>query len=191
MYRMLLKLPCRIHRRLFLTALAVALLTAFAPALHAQENAAPEKLILETEDGTVVIKFRPDLAPKHVARIAELANDKFYDGLTFHRVIPGFMAQGGDPKGDGTGGSGQNLPAEFSQESFKRGTAAMARSSNPNSGDSQFFICLAPAPHLNGQYTIWGEVVEGMDVVDKIKKGSPANNGAVSNPTKIVKARAE
>ncbi|MEM1059389.1 MAG: peptidylprolyl isomerase [Verrucomicrobiota bacterium] len=151
---------------------------------------AEEKLFLETDDGEIVIKLRPDLAPKHVARITKLANDGFYNGLTFHRVIDGFMAQGGDPKGDGTGGSGQKLPAEFSEAPFKRGTVAMARAGHDvNSGDSQFFICLAAAPHLGGQYTVWGEVEDGMDVVDKIKKGNPARNGAVSEPTKIKTAR--
>ncbi len=147
---------------------------------------AAEKLILETDDGEVVIKLRPDLAPKHVARITKLANDGFYNGLTFHRVIDGFMAQGGDPDGNGTGGSGVNIPAEFTNTPFKRGTVGMARSSDPNSGDSQFFICLAPAGFLDNKYTVWGEVIEGMDVVDKIKKGEPP-----ANPTKIKSAKAE
>lgn len=153
-------------------------------ALAAPSMQAAEELILETDDGEVVIKLRPDLAPKHVARITKLANEGFYDGLTFHRVLDGFMAQGGDPKGDGTGGSGQNIPAEFTSTPFERGTVGMARSSDPNSGDSQFFICLAPAPFLNNQYTVWGEVTEGMDVVDKIKKGVPPS-GRVAAPTKI------
>ncbi|MEK9672903.1 MAG: peptidylprolyl isomerase [Rhodospirillaceae bacterium] len=143
----------------------------------------PENTIyLDIEHGRVVIELRPDLAPKHVARIKELTRKGFYNGLTFHRVIGGFMAQGGDPKGDGTGGSGQNLPAEFSKEPFKRGTLGMARSANPNSGDSQFFICFARASHLDGQYTVWGQVVEGMKFVGKLKRGEPP-----SDPDKIVK----
>jgi peptidylprolyl isomerase len=129
------------------------------------------------------------VAPKHVARIKELTRQRFYDGLVFHRVIEGFMAQGGDPKGDGTGGSGVKLPAEFSATPFVRGTVGMARSQNPNSGDSQFFICFKPAPFLNGQYTVWGQVVEGMDVVDQIKRGDERNNGAVVNPDRIVTLR--
>jgi len=132
--------------------------------------------------------MRPDLAPKHVARIKELARLKFYDGIVFHRVIDGFMAQTGDPTGTGRGGSGQNLPAEFSNAPFKRGTVGMARASDPNSADSQFFICFAPAPFLDGQYTVWGQVTSGMEFVDKIKKGV-GQNGMVSNPDKIVRLR--
>ena len=126
------------------------------------------------EGGDVVIKLRPDLAPGHVARITELANDGFYDGVVFHRVIPGFMAQTGDgQRGDGTGGSKYpNLPAEFSNVPFTRGIVGMARASDPNSANSQFFIMFAPAPHLNGQYTVLGRVVEGMEHVDQIKRGS-------------------
>lgn len=146
-------------------------------------------LYLDLKDGRVVIEMRPDLAPKHVARIKELANQGFYDGLTFHRVIDGFMAQTGDPKGNGTGGSGVNLPAEFSKEPFERGTVGMARAMDPNSGDSQFFICFAPAPFLNGKYTVWGKVTSGMEFVDKIKKGNQAANGAVADPDKIVSMR--
>lgn len=146
-------------------------------------------LYLDLKDGRVVIEMRPDLAPKHVARIKELANQGFYDGLTFHRVIDGFMAQTGDPKGNGTGGSGVNLPAEFSKEPFERGTVGMARAMDPNSGDSQFFICFGPAPFLNGKYTVWGKVTSGMEFVDKIKKGNQAANGAVTDPDKIVRMR--
>jgi len=150
----------------------------------------PENTIyLDLPDGRVVIQLRPDLAPNHVARIKELARKGFYDGLSFHRVIPGFMAQTGDPRGDGTGGSGQKLKAEFSNEKHLRGTVSMARAASPDSGDSQFFICFAPAPFLDGQYTIWGQVVSGMEFVDKIKAGSSSNNGAVSDPTKIVHMR--
>jgi peptidylprolyl isomerase len=144
-------------------------------------------LYLDLKDGRVVIQLRPDLAPKHVARIKELVRKGFYNGLVFHRVIDGFMAQTGDPQGNGTGGSGVKLEAEFSKEPFERGTVGMARSSNPNSGDSQFFICLAPATFLNGQYTVWGKVIEGMQYVDNIKKGDKAANGAVDNPDKIVR----
>jgi len=146
-------------------------------------------LYLDLKDGRVVIELRPDLAPKHVARIKELANKGFYDGLTFHRVIDGFMAQTGDPQGNGTGGSGVKLPAEFSNAPFDRGTVGMARAQDPNSGDSQFFICFAPAPALNGKYTVWGKVTSGMEFVDKIKKGNPAANGAVTNPDRIVRMR--
>ncbi len=145
-------------------------------------------LYLELETGRVVIELRPDLAPNHVARIKELAREGFYDGVVFHRVIDGFMAQTGDPTGTGTGGSGQKLKAEFSQARHVRGTVSMARSQNINSADSQFFICFAPAPHLDGQYTIWGQVTEGMELVDKIKKGS-GGGGVVSNPDHIVTLR--
>jgi len=142
---------------------------------------------LDLKDGRVVIELRPDIAPKHVERVKKLISEGFYDGLKFHRVITGFMAQTGDPKGDGTGGSKYpDVPAEFSSESFKRGTIGAARTSNPNSANSQFFICLEDAPHLNGQYTVWGRVVEGMQFVDKIKKGQDGS-GAVSNPDVIVK----
>jgi peptidylprolyl isomerase len=143
-----------------------------------------DKLVLETSKGKVVVAMRPDLAPTHVARIKELVRKGFYDGVVFHRVIPGFMAQTGDPTGTGTGGSGQKLKAEFSPEKHVRGSVSMARAQNPDSGDSQFFICFAEAPWLNGQYTMWGSVVEGMDNVDKIKSGEPVND-----PDKIVTAR--
>jgi peptidylprolyl isomerase len=138
-------------------------------------------LMLETTKGSVSIRLRPDLAPLHVARIKELARQGFYDGIVFHRVIEGFMAQTGDPTGTGMGGSGKKLKAEFSKEPHKRGTASMARAQDPNSGDSQFFICFADARFLDGQYTIWGEVVEGMDNIDRIKRGEP-----VKDPDKIV-----
>ncbi|HEU5283574.1 MAG TPA: peptidylprolyl isomerase [Burkholderiales bacterium] len=166
------------------------LAAAFALPLAAESAGAAEPentLYLDTKDGRVVIELRPDLAPKHVARIKELVRKGFYDGLVFHRVIEGFMAQTGDPLGNGTGGSGTKLPAEFSKQPFERGTVGMARSRDPGSGDSQFFICFAPAPFLNGQYTVWGQVTQGMDVVDKIKKGDRADNGAVQNPDKIVR----
>ena len=147
----------------------------------------PETLTLTLESGDVVIKLRPDLAPQHVARIAELANEGFYDGVVFHRVIPGFMAQGGDPTGTGYHGSDKpNLPAEFSREPHVRGTASMARTMDPNSANSQFFICFDDARFLDGQYTVWGEVTEGMEHIDAIKKGSSDDNGSVANPDKII-----
>jgi peptidylprolyl isomerase len=139
-------------------------------------------LYLDLESGRVTIKLRPDLAPGHVARIKELAREGFYDGLKFHRVIDGFMAQTGDPLGNGTGGSGKKLKAEFSREPFKRGTVGMARAQSPDSGDSQFFIMFDDGAFLNGKYTVWGEVTAGMELVDKIKRGEPP-----SNPDKIVR----
>ena len=145
-------------------------------------------LLMDLKDGQVVIEMLPDFAPKHVERIKELVRQKFYDGVVFHRVIEGFMAQGGDPTGTGTGGSGQNLDAEFSDAQHVRGTLSMARSQNPNSADSQFFICFSEAPHLNGQYTVWGRVVDGMEFVDQIKRGS-GSGGIVSDPDKIIKLR--
>jgi peptidylprolyl isomerase len=143
-----------------------------------------DTLILETSKGPVTILMRPDLAPQHVSRIKELVRDGFYDGIVFHRVIDGFMAQTGCPHGTGTGGSGKKLKAEFSKAKHVRGTVSMARAQNPDSGDSQFFICFADAPFLNGQYSVWGEVTAGMENVDKIKRGEP-----VANPDRIVKAR--
>ena len=135
------------------------------------EASLEETLYLDVPAGRVTIELRPDLAPNHVARIKELAREGFYDGIAFHRVIAGFMAQTGDPRGDGTGGSGKKLKAEFSDEPHVRGTCSMARTANPDSADSQFFICLADAPWLDGQYTIWGKVVSGMEFVDQIAKG--------------------
>ncbi len=143
---------------------------------------------LDLKYGRVVIKLRPDLAPKHVERVRKLIREGFYDGLKFHRVIGGFMAQTGDPTGTGNGGSKYpNLAAEFSKdETFKRGTIGAARTQDPNSANSQFFICFEAAPWLNGQYTIWGEVTKGMKFVDLIKKGKP-KTGEVSEPDVIVK----
>lgn len=141
-------------------------------------------LILETTQGPVTIALKPDLAPNHVTRIKELVREGFYDGLVFHRVIDGFMAQTGCPQGTGTGGSGKKLKAEFTPTKHVRGTVSMARAANPDSGDSQFFICFADSPWLNNQYTAWGEVTSGMENVDKIKRGEP-----VQNPDKIVKAK--
>ena len=140
---------------------------------------------IDLEDGRVVIELAPDLAPNHCARIKELAREGFYDGTPFHRVIDGFMAQGGDPTGTGTGGSDKpNLKAEFSQEKHLRGTASMARAQHPDSANSQFFICFEEAPFLNKQYTVWGQVTEGMEHVDALPRGEP-----VPNPGKIVSMR--
>ena len=136
-------------------------------------NGGDDLLYLHLANGRVTIRLRPDLAPGHVARICELATDGFYDGLAFHRVIPGFMAQTGDPTGSGAGGSGQNLTAEFSDAPFARGTVAMARKTAPDSADSQFFICFDAADWLNGQYTVWGEVADGMEHVDALASGEP------------------
>ena len=145
----------------------------------------PENTLkLQTTQGDVVIAMRPDLAPEHVARIKELVREGFYDGVVFHRVIDGFMAQTGCPQGTGTGGSGKKLKAEFNKEPHKRGTVSMARAQNPDSGDSQFFICFADAGFLDGQYTVWGKVTEGMDLVNQIKRGEP-----VRDPDKIISAR--
>ena len=149
---------------------------------------APEKLTLTLDGGDVVIKLRPDLAPKHVEQIAALANEGFYDGVPFHRVIPGFMAQGGDGGNhNGTGGSSKpNIPQEFSREPHVRGTASMARTNDPNSANSQFFICFDDARFLDGQNTVWGQVESGMEHIDALPKGEPPRE-----PGKIVKARAE
>ena len=141
-------------------------------------------LLLDTTQGQVEIRLLPDLAPNHVARITELANSGFYDGIIFHRVIPGFMAQTGDPQGTGMGGSGQKLDAEFTNYEYRVGTVGMARSMNPNSGDSQFFICFDGCGHLTGQYTVWGQVERGMENVDNIAVGEPP-----ASPDQIVTAK--
>jgi cyclophilin family peptidyl-prolyl cis-trans isomerase len=146
---------------------------------------AENTLHMDLAHGRVVIRLRPDLAPRHVARIRELANEGFYDGIVFHRVIDGFMAQSGDPTGTGSGGSGRKLKAEFTDEPYVRGTCGMARTNDPNSADSQFFIMFDEGSFLNGQYTVWGEVIEGMDAVDQIKRGEPPRN-----PDKILRMRA-
>jgi cyclophilin family peptidyl-prolyl cis-trans isomerase len=172
-----------LDRRQMATALSVgaaSLLLAGKTALGAEDPS--NTLYMQLKDGRVVIRLRPDLAPQHVERIKTLAKKGFYDGIVFHRVIEGFMAQTGDPTGTGMGGSDlPNLPAEFSKAPFARGTLGMARSQSPNSANSQFFICLAPAPFLDGQYTVFGEVVSGMEFVDKIKRGEPP-----ANPDKII-----
>lgn len=176
-----------LSRRLFA---ALSLATGLALGLPAQAAPDPQNiLVLTLKDGPVEIEMRPDLAPKHVARIKELVQQKFYDGVVFHRVIPGFMAQTGDPTGTGRGGSGVKLPAEFNREQHKRGTVSMARSNDPNSADSQFFICFAGQPGLDGKYTVWGQVISGMEHVDAIRKGNPSDNGSVANPDKIITLR--
>ena len=168
--------------------LALSLL-AVAPAF-ADDEAVSNTLVMKTKAGDVVIRLMPDLAPKHVKQFQTLVARHFYDGLKFHRVIPGFMAQTGDPKGDGTGGSDlPNIPLEASTTPFKRGTLGMARSQDPDSANSQFFICTADAAFLNGNYTVFGEVVSGMEAIDKLKAGTQANNGAVKNPDKILSIR--
>lgn len=176
-------------QRLTRMTLAALLMMLGAVIAHGEAFALdPENtLYMELKDGRVVIELRPDLAPQHVARIKELTRQGFYNGVVFHRVIDGFMAQTGDPTGTGSGGSGKKLKAEFSKEPHVRGTCSMARTNDPHSADSQFFIMFAPSTHLDGQYTVWGKVVEGMDTVDKIKKGSSSRNGAVSEPDKIIK----
>ena len=157
-----------------------------ASTAHAADVKDPENtLLLQLKDGTVVIQLRPDKAPQHVVRIKELTRKKFYDGLAFHRVIEAFMAQTGDPTGTGSGSSDlPDLPAEFNELRHVRGTLSMARSDNPNSANSQFFICFKPVPHLDGQYTVWGQVIAGMEFVDKIARGEPP-----ANPDKIITLR--
>lgn len=152
----------------------------------AQEVNPEDVIVLKLKDGDVYIQTYPDVAPNHVARIKELVRQGFYDGLKFHRVIDGFMAQTGDPRGNGTGGSGQNLKAEFNNKHHGRGTVSMARAMDPDSADSQFFICFKDAGFLDGQYTVWGQVIKGMEFVDNIKRGDPADNGTVTNPDVIV-----
>ena len=180
-------------RRFFALFGMCAALAMFQPApLSAaeKENAVMDKentLYLDLPAGRVVIQLRPDLAPGHVARIKELTRQKFYDGIVFHRVIEGFMAQTGDPTGTGMGGSGKKLKAEFSKTPHARGAVSMARSNDPDSADSQFCICLAAANFLDGKYTLWGQVTSGMEFVDQIKLGDSSNNGSVTDPSKIVR----
>jgi peptidylprolyl isomerase len=171
-------------KKVMIMAAAVAIGAGAAEAADAENT-----LFMDLKDGRVVIELRPDLAPGHVARIKELSRKGFYDGTPFHRVIAGFMAQGGDPKGTGTGGSGQMLKAEFSKEKHVRGTVSMARAQSQDSADSQFFIVFATSSFLDGQYTVWGKVASGMEFVDRIKKGDRNDNGKVDDPDKIVKMR--
>ncbi len=170
-----------VSRRQFATLLSLGAGLAAVGGARAADD--PTNLLyMQLKDGMVVIRMRPDLAPKHVAQIKALVKRGFYDGVVFHRVIDGFMAQTGDPTGTGMGGSDlPDVPAEFTKTPFERGTVGMARSSDPNSANSQFFICFAPSPFLNGQYTVWGEVVSGMKYVDKIKRGEPPQD-----PDKII-----
>ena len=178
------------HMKNTVRALGVVAVSFFALTSASAQSDAANTLILTTKDGPVTIRLRPDLAPKHVERIKTLAERKFYDGIVFHRVIDGFMVQTGDPTGTGTGRSElPNLPAEFSREPYKVGSLGMARAQDPNSANSQFFICFEGCAPLTGQYTIFGEVVSGMDNVRKIKKGDSAANGAVRGPDKIISLR--
>jgi peptidylprolyl isomerase len=167
-------------RHLFLTLLGASFLTMSTTA----QADTGSILLLDTTQGQVEIRLLPDLAPNHVARITELANSGFYDGIIFHRVIPGFMAQTGDPQGTGMGGSGQKIDAEFTDYEYRVGTVGMARSMNPNSGDSQFFICFDGCGHLTGQYTVWGQVERGMENVHNIAVGEPP-----ASPDQIVTAK--
>ena len=170
-------------------AAVFALVLAFAAPAAAQAPSPDNILVLETSKGTVEIALRPDLAPNHVERIKTLAGEGFYDGVPFHRVIEGFMAQTGDPTGSGAGGSDYpDLKAEFTDTPYERGTVGMARAQSPDSANSQFFIMFNRVPSLDGQYTVFGEVIDGMDVVDAIKKGSRSANGQVSNPDTVTKA---
>ncbi len=169
--------------RIFATIAMLASLLAFPAALNAADTDPENTLYLDLKDGRVVIELRPDLAPAHVERIKKLTREGFYDGVVFHRVIDGFMAQTGDPTGTGMGGSSEpDLKAEFNKASFKRGTLGMARAASPNSANSQFFIMFADGDWLNGQYTVFGNVVDGMEHVDRITRGEPPKN-----PDKIVK----
>ncbi|MDX2095246.1 MAG: peptidylprolyl isomerase [Alphaproteobacteria bacterium] len=172
----------------FLSLFSGLLMLAGVTAAHAAPALDPENaLLLQLKDGAVTIQLRPDMAPAHVARIKELARKGFYDGLVFHRVIEGFMAQTGDPTGTGAGGSDlPDLKAEFNSMKHVTGTMAMARAQSPDSANSQFFICFKPAPFLDGQYTAFGQVISGMEFINAIKKGDAANNGTVSNPDKII-----
>ena len=172
-----------LRRLIFGLIMAIAL-----PAMQAGAADLENTLYLELKDGRVTIELRPDLAPNHVTRIKELVRQNFYDGIVFHRVIEDFMAQTGDPTGTGTGGSGQNLAAEFSDEKHLRGTLSMARSASPDSADSQFFIVFKASSWLDGQYTVWGQVTDGMERVDNIKMGA-AGSGAVDDPDKIITLR--
>ena len=171
---------------LFITLLWSNLMTTTKDAAAQENNVAPENLlVLELTTGTVKIEMYPDKAPKHVERIRKLAEEDFYDNIVFHRVIDGFMAQTGDPTGTGRGGSDYpDLPAEFNDINFGRGTIGMARTNDPNSANSQFFICFDDCSFLNNQYTVWGQVIEGMDNVDKISRGEPP-----ANPDLIVEAK--
>ena len=163
----------------------IALITSFfiVEQVASANEANVDKILLNTSKGEIIINLMPEIAPVHVARIVELVKSGFYNGIIFHRIIPGFMAQTGDPKGDGTGGSGTNLKAEFSDYKYINGTVGMARTMDPNSADSQFFICFDGCGHLTGQYTVWGQVETGMEVVEAMNAGEPP-----ANPDKILSA---
>ena len=169
-----------LRRIVFVCFMALAFLARQSGAVDLENT-----IYLELKDGRVTIEMRPDLAPNHVARVKELVRQEFYNGVVFHRVIEDFLAQTGDPTGTGSGGSGQKLDAEFTNEKHLRGTVSMARAGDPNSADSQFFIVFKTAPWLDGQYSIWGQVTDGMDAVDKIKLGAPGS-GTVTEPDKII-----
>ena len=169
-------------KKYLMTLVAAVLAFNFKPALA---DDAENTLVMQLKSGPVVIEMFPQSAPNHVKRIKELVRQGFYDGLKFHRVIDGFMAQTGDPKGNGTGGSGQNIKAEFNDHHHGRGTVSMARAQDPNSADSQFFICFQDAGYLDGQYTVWGQVKSGMEYVDMIKRGT-GSNGEVTDPDIII-----
>ena len=174
------------------TALGILFAVSVAAPSAAKAQEGTPHLMLELKDGTVDIELLPSVAPQHVERVVTLTEQGFYDGVVFHRVIDGFMAQTGDPTGTGMGGSDlPDLEAEFSNEPFVRGAIGAARSADPDSANSQFFITYADAGHLNGQYTVWGKVVSGMEYVDMIKKGDPAANGMVNGPDKIISAKIE
>jgi peptidylprolyl isomerase len=173
-----------------LVAVAFAVMFAATPIAIAQTGT--PHLLIELKDGTVDIELLPEVAPQHVQRVVELTEAGFYNGIVFHRVIPGFMAQTGDPTGTGAGGSDKpDVVAEFTDTPFERGTLGAARTADPNTFNSQFFITFQPTPHLNGQYTVFGKVVSGMEFVDAIKAGTEANNGMVDGPDKIVSAKIE
>ncbi len=164
----------------------IALITSFfiVEQVASANEANSDKILLNTSKGEIIINLMPEIAPVHVARIVELVKSGFYDGVIFHRIIPGFMAQTGDPKGNGTGGSGTNLKAEFSDYKYINGTVGMARTMDPNSADSQFFICFDGCGHLTGQYTVWGQVETGMEVVEALNVGEPP-----ADPDKILSAK--
>lgn len=178
------------QRRTLLATLALGVLMSETTSAQTPPLDPENTVYMDLKDGRVVIQLLPDLAPKHVERVKTLVREHFYDNTPFHRVIEGFMAQGGDPTGTGTGGSQlPDLPAEFTNRAhFVRGTVGAARTANPNSANSQFYIMFAPAPHLDGQYTIWGRVVQGMEFVDHIKRGS-GGSGVVQNPDRILRVR--
>jgi peptidylprolyl isomerase len=178
------------RRGLIVSGVVTSLGFAGAGSARAQVSDPENTIYLDLKQGRVVIELLPDVAPKHVAQIKALCREGFYDGTPFHRVIDGFMAQGGDPTGSGTGGSKlPNLPPEFSQRHFVRGVCGMARSQDPGSANSQFFIMFAPAPSLDGKYTIWGHVVKGMEFVDQIKRGEGPNGAMRGDPDRIVRMR--